>query len=187
MAEFKPYAPEVEINGLAILSFIDAMEAGRDYRIRILKQHDIQQPSADTWHPQRDYLNALRQLRDEFGDQQLYHIGRAMPDRAHVPDQSVPLTFESLPYLVEMLSASYRMHHRGGEIGDYELLEFDLKAGRAVMRSTSPYPSEFDRGILQTNVRRMLADASGYVDVFIDDSIPNKRTGADADLLIINW
>ncbi len=55
------------------------------------------------------------------------------------------------------------------------------------MECKNPYPSELDRGIITTLVRRYTPGRPHEVDVVLDTTKPSREQGADSCWYIISW
>ncbi len=115
MSVFTALDAAVEISGITVLSYLNAIDFGRDIRERLLNNQDIY-PTPDTWHKQQAYLDVLRLTKDLMGNQSLFLIGRAIPDYA-----DFPTTIHDIETALSGIQTAYQMNHRGGEIGFYGL------------------------------------------------------------------
>jgi hypothetical protein len=82
---------------------------------------------------------------------------------------------------------AYKMNHKGGDIGYYKLVSFDKKERTAIVECKNPYPSEFDRGIITTMVRKFKPADSLRNDVTLDTSKPTRIGGADSCTYKVTW
>ena len=181
MASFKAIDPGVEVSGTSILSFLYAIEFGREMRAEILSEHDIE-PTEDSWHNQQRYLDALKQIAENVGEKTMFLMGKAVPESATFPRE-----IQGVEAALNSINVAYQMNHRGDDIGYYKLVEFDADMHRAVMECKNPYPSEFDRGILTTMVRKFTAEKANAVDVVLDTTKPSRREGGDTCWYVIGW
>lgn len=182
MAQFLPFAPEVEVNGQTVLSVITALSAGQENRKDILARHGIHSPEASTWYAQKDYLNAFKEIAENVGPHTLFTIGKSIPESAIFPPQ-----IDSLEKALQSIDVAYHMNHRGGDIGYYKLVYFDAKNKIASFECKNPYPSEFDRGIITTMVRKFRPAESFKDSVVLDTAKPTRLKGADSCSYIITW
>ena len=109
-------------------------------------------------------------------------IGKAIPEHAKFPPQ-----IDSLQKALAAIDMAYHMNHRNGEIGNYTLKEFDEKNRRAVMVCNNPYPSEFDRGIISTMLRRFKPSGSFKYDVTLDTTKETRMNGGERCTYLIQW
>lgn len=181
MAQFIAFNPNVEVNGQTILSVVNALSVGKERRLGILKKHGIE-PEEGKWYKQQLWLNAFSEIYKELGDHTLFSIGKAIPENAKFPPQ-----IDTLQKALEAIDMAYHMNHRGGEIGHYTLISYDGNGRHATMLCKNPYPSEFDRGIISTMLRRFRPKDSFKYDVSTDLTNETRIKGADSCTYIIRW
>ncbi len=181
MAQFIAFDPNVEVNGETILSVVNAIAVGQEGRLAILKKHRIN-PEDGKWYKQQLWLNAFKEISEELGDHTLFMIGKAIPEHAEFPPQ-----IDNLQKALAAIDMAYHMNHRNGEIGRYTLTEYDDKKRKAVMVCSNPYPSEFDRGIISTMMRRFKPSDSFKYDVTLDTSKETRMNGAESCTYMVQW
>lgn len=168
--------------GAAVLSLVNALPVGKETRLEILAKHGIVDPQADGWYPQRAWLAAFKDIAEEIGDFTLFSIGKAIPENAVFPPE-----IDSLDKALAAIDIAYHMNHRNGEIGHYTLTHFDGTAREATMVCNNPYPSEFDRGIIMTMLRRFIPPNSLRMDVKLDITQPTRTKGAESCTYKVLW
>lgn len=182
MAQFIAYDPGVKVNGQTILSVVNAMEYGREGRLELLKKHGLTDIQPEEWYEQQKWLNAFRDIYNSLGEKTLFIIGKAIPENAKFPPE-----IDSLEKALKAIDIAYHMNHTKGEIGTYKVTEFDAKKRRAVMVCNTPYPSDFDRGIITTMTGRFRPKDSVKYDVVLDNTKETRLKGAQTCTYIITW
>lgn len=182
MAQFVAFEKGVEVNGQTILSVIKALPVGQEERRRILGKHGIQNPEAGKWYSQQAWLSAFKELAGSAGEEILFSIGQAVPENA-----VFPADIDTLEKALTSIDQAYRMNHRGGEIGSYRLVEFKEKGKKAVMICQTPYPSEFDRGIISTMLRKFSPTSSHCFSVDLDPAKISRTKGNHSCTYNIFW
>jgi len=182
MAQFKTFAPNVQIIGQSITSVVTALPIGQEERKAILSRHGIKNIVATDWYPLESYLNAFKQISDEVGPNTLFSIGKAIPENVKFPPQ-----IDSLEKALSSIDVAYKMNHRGGDIGYYKVLSYDAKKRAATIECRNPYPSEFDRGLITTMLRRFKPSDSIKYNVSLDTSVPTRIGGADSCRFNVTW
>lgn len=182
MAQFKAYSENVEVKGAAVLAVINAMPTGKEFREGILNKHGISAVDANKWYKQQSWLDGFKEIYESVGDRTLFTIGKAIPDNADFPPE-----IDSLEKALASIDMAYHMNHSGGEIGHYTLVDFDLSAKRAIMECNNPYPSEFDRGIITSMLRKFKPATSFKYDVVLDENKDSRLKGGEVDTFIITW
>jgi hypothetical protein len=176
MAQFKALAAGVEVNGETVLSILDGMGAFQAIGTAMLAQCGIASPKAGGWYRQQDWLDAFRLIAQKVGDATLFEIGRKIPENAQFPPE-----VDSIEKALAAIDLAYHMNHRSGEIGHYSFTPIGPREGRMVC--DNPYPTEFDRGIIET----MALKFAPYVEIEVDRGRSSRRSGGDVDSYRIFW
>lgn len=182
MAQFIPFDPNVEVLGQSIFTVVNAIPLGKEHRLDVLKKHGIENIDVTTWYSQKKYLKVFEELANTLGPNMLFSIGKGVPEHAVFPPQ-----IDSLEKALQAIDIAYRLNHRGGEIGHYKLVRFDSKGRYAEMVSGTPYPSDFDRGIITTMLRRFKPKDSNSYSVSLDESKPTRLQGQNSCTYLIKW
>jgi hypothetical protein len=182
MAQFIPFQQDVEVSGEAVLAVVNALEAGKATRLKILSKYGIDNPQPHEWYSQQAWLDAFKEISETFGIHTLFAIGEAIPENAIFPPE-----LDSLQKSLGSIDLAYHLNHRGGEIGHYTLMHFDPEKRNAVMVCNNPYPSEFDRGIITTITKKFAPAHSVIYDVQLDSSKETRLKGADSCTYVITW
>ncbi|HTJ50370.1 MAG TPA: hypothetical protein VL443_13010 [Cyclobacteriaceae bacterium] len=182
MAQFIPFQEGVEVNGQTVLAIVNALEAGKVTRFKILSKHGIVDPQPLDWYSQKLWLDAFREISETFGVHTLFAIGEAIPQNAIFPPE-----INDLKKALESIDIAYHLNHRGGEIGHYTLTSFEENKKLAIMVCNNPYPSEFDRGIITTMVKKFVPRGSLIYDVQLDRTKETRLDGAESCTYIITW
>ncbi len=182
MAQYIPFSSGVEVNGRTIMSFVKALKAYEPLLLKILKKNSITDLAPDVWYSQVLWLNAFREVGERYGGNTLFAIGKAIPEHAEFPP-----TITNLREALGAIDIAYNMNHRGGEIGYYKLLKYSDEFKVAVLECRNPYPSDFDRGIITSMVRKFKPTTSIVSKVELDGSKPSRLNGADTCTYKIEW
>jgi len=182
MAQFIHFAPGVEVNGETVLSVINALNMGQDFRREVLKRNGINDPQPGQWYSQESWLKGFREIASKLGDNTLYRIGTAIPENAQFPPD-----VDNLEKALAIIDVAYNMNHRNGEIGYYKLLSFNAQERKAVMECKNPYPSEFDRGIITTMLRKFKPADSMKYEVILDTTKETRQKGGDSCTYLVTW
>jgi hypothetical protein len=114
MAQFKAFAPNVEVNGETVLSVLDGMGPYKESGLKILADNGIKDPQPGVWYPQQAWLNAFKIIADKIGVCTLLAIGKTIPANAKWPPQ-----VDTVEKALVSIDIAYHINHRGGEIGTY--------------------------------------------------------------------
>ncbi len=172
MAQYQARNPKVEVLGAAVMSFVDALSYRKQEALAILARHSINDPHADTWYTQQDWLDAFKEIAEEFGPHTLYTIGTKINENAVFPPN-----IETLEQAFTSIDVAYHQNHRNGDIGSYDFHE-DAQ-GQMFFECNNPYPCEFDRGIIE-GIGRKFIEPGHFLVVRHDDDKPCRDHGAES-------
>ena len=72
MAQFKAFAPNVEVNGATVNSVVEGMGAFKVRALQILTECGITNPENEKWYSQTSWLNAFKIISESIGSSTLY-------------------------------------------------------------------------------------------------------------------
>jgi hypothetical protein len=179
MVQFKAFAPEVEVNGEAVLAVVDGMGAFRSRAVAILEVNAIRDPKPGLWYSQQSWLDAFKDISEMLGPDALFAIGKSIPDNAKFPPD-----LDTVPGALSLLDRAYHMNHRGGEIGSYAFVQKDDQSGVVVCHN--PYPCDFDRGVIAGTVETF-SPAHVVARVRHDNTQPCRRNGGESCTYLVDW
>jgi len=191
MIPFRAFDPRVEVNGRTILSVLEAIPDYKEYALGVLEKNGIQGLHRGSWHAQQNWLDAFRDIAGEIGVFTLYAIGRCIPDSADWPSDVVTLEGG-----LASIDIAYHMNHRIGTvpmfdaetgkmvegIGHYAVRK--LGPGHADLVCDTPYPCDFDKGILAATANKFKAARDI---VSIRESPDCRKTGAPSCTYTVRW
>jgi len=129
------------------------------------------------------YLNALRDIRDRFGDMIIEKI--AYNCMQHI---NFPADWSHLRTSLENLDTGYKLHVRGGHAGHYGYEAVQHSSMSQVrMRDDTPLPCEYTRGVLEGLSMRYPPLGGGQAVIRHDDSSPCKKKGGDSCTYVVSW
>lgn len=182
MAQYVPFAKNVEVNGQTILSFVNALPAFKVTMEAILANYGLVNIQPEQWYSQKSWLDAFREIGEKYGANTLFAIGKVIPESAKFPP-----AIDDLEKALSTIDVAYHMNHQNGEIGYYKLISFNSSLRTAVMECKNPYPSSFDRGIITTMARKFRPKDSILVNVEVDNNFPSRLNGADSCTYKVGW
>lgn len=193
-ALFVAYNKNAEVSGEVIFALLKGVERFKKDAFKALKEHGIDLPVEKKWYPEQAYLDAFKAISEKLGDKTLFEVGRAIPHFAKWPPQ-IKTIEEALP----SIDVAYHLNHRIDEkvlvdfkmgilkegIGHYKYEKTGLRA--AVMVCTNPYPCEFDRGLLETILKKYRPKDNKSFSVKHNDLLPCRKKGKDSCTYTIKW
>lgn len=168
----------VEVSGRVVLALVNVMGAFRNLSLGILREAGIERPEEAEWYPLRSFLAAFDGMMEKIGPNTLSAVGRQIVAQAPFPPE-----VDSPTKALLSLDHAYRSEHRGGEVGHYEFTPRDGASG--TMISTSPYPENFDRGLIRALVEKFEPD--GLIDVHLDERPASRGRGPDTRTYSVSW
>ena len=181
MAEYKSFQEGTKVSGAPILGVVTALSTGEETRLQILKKHGIVDIKPDNWYPLQLWLSAFKEIATSIGTHTLFMIGKESVFKAKWPP------IDNLETALNVIDQAYKMNNIGGDVGEYVLKEFDGKNKSAVLYCRTPYPSEFDRGLLTAIVRKFRPAGSFKSDVILDTTKETRTKGAESCTFKILW
>ena len=185
MSEFISFDENVEVIVEVIAAFQAAfppelLEVGT----MTLRKHGIYKPEPGNFYPLQPFLDAMKDISEQFGDAMLYRIGEQIASNAVLPPG-----LDSIESALGAIDVAYHMNHRGGEIGNYLYHDIGENRGlkKAQMVCPNPYSCAFDRGVIEGFAARFKPEGSVDVIVCHDDSQPCRKTGSQACTYLITW
>lgn len=194
MAQFKAFAPDVEVAGAAVLSVLDGMGSYKSLALKLLSDVGIVNPRPGFWYPQQAWLDAFRKIHDSVGESVLFAIGTKIPSNAKFPRE-----IDGIEKALASIDVAYHMNHRIDQtplfdpatgtmlegIGHYGYEKTDEK--RVKMVCGNPYPCDLDQGIIDAMARSFKPSGSLFIKVKHDDDEPCRKKGADACTYWVTW
>lgn len=172
-------ANTVEVNGETVRAMVAGMAELAPFARKVLELHGVNEPLAGQWYPQRAWLDAFREIAQTLGPNTLFRIGCKVFDHALLPSG-----IHTIEQALAAIDVAYQMNHRGGDIGSYEFVSTGPRTGRVICRN--PYPSDFDRGIIQSVARRFLREGDRF-SIHMDYNSPSRKSGGDSCTFLVSW
>ncbi|MFY9260668.1 MAG: hypothetical protein WAO71_09195 [Gallionella sp.] len=185
MAQFIAFDKKVEILGLPLLATLESFPAYYRADIeRLLKENNLVNLAPDKWFNLQNYLNVLKAISTNYGENTLFNVGVALCGKLPFPPDT------TLKSALTSLDVTYKLHHRNGPTGYNSSgikVTFDDAAQKAVVECKTPSPCHFERGIITAAARRFIPPNAKFIDVQLDKSKKSRLDGADSSVYIITW
>jgi hypothetical protein len=196
--EFKPFEPGIEVLGLGVHAIVEAFKLFPSVVLKRLVSHGIGRYAGreilvdvNSWYPLEDWLSAFGAIASSLGPRALFEIGY------HVRRFVVlPPSLSDIHSCLVGTNIAYHMNHRKdgilmfdpatgqtlSGIGDYGYSP-SLGEQRIVSRCDTPYPCDFDRGVLFGFAQKFEPD----VRIQHDDSAPCRKKSQGSCTYLITW
>ncbi len=145
--EFVALDPDATVRAANVKATLSAFQLRPSLGQRLIDNHDLQLDdlTPDTFMPVQRWLDALKELLEQVGPNIVQRVGTALSENADFPPQ-----FDTLDKLFEHMNAIYNHNHRG-DVGRYVTKRDD--EGGWHIRCETPYPRQFERGLVEGTVR----------------------------------
>lgn len=181
MALYRAPSADAEVLSDGVRAIIDGLDLMRPTALRILADNGIDPAMPPGhWYPQQHLLDALRTIFRSVGPASVHAIGRRVP--SGVP---WPPGLRALGEALAAVDVAYRMNHRGPEgLGRYHA---EPRGERElVLDSDTPYPCEFDHGIVEGVCDRFRPADSARV-LVVHEPGPCRTHGAERCGYRVSW
>jgi hypothetical protein len=144
-----------------------AMGAFRRSGEQILSTHGIKNAASDGWYQLEDYVAALNEIEARIGPNTLFRVGQEIPNHIKLPPG-----LDAFEKVIGSFGPAFSMNHRGAGAGG---ITFELTGPETgTITSGTPYPCDFDRGVIQGFFRKLVKGSLTYS----HDASSCKKKGA---------
>lgn len=133
--------PDALVSGGNILAMLAAMGAFRKTAEQLLAERGIVDVSPEAWYPLPACAEVMHELERRIGPNAVFRIGKEIPNHIQLPPG-----LDSFEKVAGAFGPAFAMNHRGAGVGgiDFEITGPDT----ATIVSGTPYPCDFDRGVI---------------------------------------
>lgn len=171
-----------EVLGEFVLEILNRLYDLKSDAIKILKKYGIQDLGEIKWYPFEDWIRGFREISKEIGPTRLYIMGTEISENIEEP---VPI--DSLKKAFDLSNRIYQKKHRNIEFGKFELLNFDDVKREAEIMSDTPYPCDFERGIIVGIVNKHTPNIPRNIWVVHKDLRRCRKKGSESCNYFIKW
>jgi hypothetical protein len=162
-------SPSAMVSGGNILSMLTAMGAFRKTGEQILAGRGIANVTPEEWYSLPAYVEALNEIEARIGPKTLFRIGKEIPNHIQLPPG-----LDTFDKVIGSFGPAFSMNHRGAGAGG---ITFTIaNPGIGTITSGTPYPCDFDQGVIQGFFRKLLKGTLKYE----HDPSSCKKTGGMA-------
>lgn len=175
MAHFVAYYPDVIVQGAWILAYFSAFN---DSIGPLAARVGLINVQPDEWYPQQPFLDALK-LACGIDAPSLFQYGLRAGDRIRFDEEP-----HSVVAALSLLESRHQWHHRNDDRSHWRVTVDSYHLITCV--SSTPYPSDFERGLMTALVMRFRSIA-GTCRIWHDRNEPSRKDGADSCTYRILW
>lgn len=180
MTKYKAFDPDVQVRGRVLTSVLSGMGVLQKKAHEILKSHGIDDPDPQGWYSQQAWLDSFETIENALGTKVIFDIGSKIYDNAEWP-----LGITDIKGALCSINKAYQMNHRGGEIGGYKCEP--VRENLIKMVCYTPYPCEFDRGLITSVANHFRPEGVFMVEVNHDDPEKCRRNQCKECSFLISW
>jgi len=148
--------------------------------LRILRRYDID-IGVDGWYPQHLWIEALRDIAERVGPTIMYLAGARILENLGYKTSGDPN--ERLRYA----ETFYQTYHRGGGFGSLRILSLNIQNGEARIMSDTPYPCDFERGVLISILASDTPEEPRQVWVVHENLGICRKKGSGSCKYVVRW
>ncbi|HKU40731.1 MAG TPA: hypothetical protein VJR89_21370 [Polyangiales bacterium] len=196
--QFKVFESGIENSGESVGAIVDGFKKFPTIAQKYMCKYGFLKPNqtlADLdrtrWYSEESWLQAFEAISNEVGLNSLYGVGKAMIENAVLPPQIC-----DVPSALGSLDVAYHMNHRKKGVIMFDpqtgmMLEgighfvatVDAAEKRVVVVSNTPYPCDFERGIVGGFASRFDPNAR----TVHDSNAPCRKKGAESCTYVTWW
>ncbi len=170
----------IMVQGETARMVIDGLGELKKKARHILSEYGLERPRPDRWYSHEDLAKLLREVATHGGPFTLYNAGTYVADTMRFPPQ-----VDSMDQALRWLGSAHETAHRGEELGAYTVEGTEM--GSVTVISSSLYPCDFDRGLIETTARRFRPAQSRRVSLMHYESSPCRESGGEYCMYSVKW
>lgn len=169
-----------EVSGELMTSMMDC--ANSKNIVPILQTLDLPEIHPEAWHQQQLVLDVFSTVKGDSSDSMfnLVSIGMRLMERLKVPETVQIVDYESILRSQDII---YQSYHRLGDVGHHYVVKLEEQFYRWI--ADTPYPTDFEFGVLHGQVKRFMPPDVSH-SIRFDDGFMRKEYGQGAKMLI-SW
>ena len=183
MPQFVSPDPQAQVRSTTLLELKNFVSAPFQPLLdKILKAHGVFTESPEEWYDMQLGLDISQEIQENVGPHTMFSIGKKAGELRQFPS-----TITSLEAALESINEAYQNSHRGENIGYYEVLSVDMKEHVIEFKAHTPYPDEFDRGLLTSIARKFKPNGSMNIGVKRKEGAPSRMEDDEYTVFLISW
>lgn len=162
-----PLPPDAQVSGSDVLSMLAATGAFRKTAEQLLADHAIVDVHPGEWYSLSAYAAAMHDLEHRVGPNAVFRMGKEISNQI-----ALPPGIDTFEKVAASFGTAFALNHRNAGTGgiDHEITAPDS----ATIVSGTPYPCDFDRGVILGFFQKLLHITPHYQ----HDTLLCKKKGA---------
>lgn len=160
----------------------------------ILCKHGIKRLNRNIWHPRENWLNALGEISSKLTSSSLYSMGAIISGKTKLPSK-----IDDLDKALAAIDVLYHLNHMrngkplfdlatgsmAGGIGHYHYEMLNAGNNAKIICST-PYPCDFDKGIV-VGLARRFRNEQAAIEIHHEEKYACRKKGSSFCEYFIKW
>jgi len=172
---------KAQISREFIIGTLNGLHDLKNEALKILEKCGIKDPKKEEWHSFKLWLKFIEELDKEIGPTRLYILGTTILENDEM------LSNYDLEKGLYFIDEFYQKNHKDGNIGTFKLINFNNENREAEMMSNTPYPCDFERGIIMYVVDKFNPKNNKNLWVVHKDLKTCRKRGIDYCMYLIRW
>lgn len=153
MENQEEFEDNAEVSGKIVIAVLEGLPQYADVLKEVFAHNQLTDIDPNEWYDLNHFMGALKTIFTKFGPNTLFTLGKTVSG-------AFPHQFEDVISALSALPPIYEASHRNGYVGYCKMVESDATKRYARMESKTPYPVDYQRGLL-TNMLRKYKDSYG--------------------------
>lgn len=172
------FEDNAEVSGRIVKAVLEGLPQYEEVLKEVFAENQLSDIDPDQWYDLNNFMGALNGILTKFGPSTLFTLGKTVSG-------SFPHQFDDVISALSALPPIYEALHRNGYVGYCKMVESDSVKRYARMESKTPYPSDYQIGLL-TNMLRKYKDSYGLA---LQVKVISTDRKADTDVLTfeVKW
>ncbi len=170
----------VEVNGELVLAMVEGMRGIRKRYRHLLAEYGVDDPRPDCWYSRDELLDIFETISANVGPFVICDMGTRVADDARFPAE-----IDSVEKALTHAGDFFRDGHRGEKVGSYTFEKTGEGSGTMVCKT--PYPCDFDRGLIEALALRFRPEGSWNVTVKHEETAACRKQGGDSCSYTVQW
>jgi hypothetical protein len=161
--------PSATVRAANVRATLDAFLLVPTMGEKLIARHrlDVRDLTADKWVSVQRWLDALKEIQSKVGEEVVRHVGMRIIETANFPPN-----YRTVESILMGLDAIYHVNHRGA-VGHYRS---ERQGNAIVVRCETPYPRQFERGLVEGICRNKNVSADRYSIAYVPGPVDGDLT-----------
>lgn len=175
--------PNLETNGLAVLSFVNNL--GTEDIQPLIEKHNLVDIDPDQWYPAQQVFDLFNDVVDKHGGYQVFiAMGMQIAEQSEFPPEMRETL--TLAMILEGWQEHYQANHRGAFLPPVETVKVSDKHYQLVLRPDNLYPPNLVYGMAYGFCKLLLPSGTPFL-VQYDDHLVTYADNGEQVIVNVSW